>query len=341
MHHPTVIRWGFPLLFAVAMQPAFAQDAGKISGYMFGDYYAVVANHDSALEDQNGLWFRRIYLTYDKPLSAEFSTRLRFEMASAGDFAAPSKLTPFVKDAYVKWSRSRHAILVGISPSPTWEELEGIWGYRSVEKTPLDLQKMGGSRDFGIAFQGAFDPKKRVSYHLMFGNGSDTGSETNKEKKLYLALTFVPAGGVTFQIYTDWEQRPGDTDRYVVQGFATYVRPEFRLGAHVAQQTRNIPNASDTRIEVISMFGAVRLAPQVSVLARFDRLFDPNPDGDRIAYIPFDKTAESNFFVGGFDITPVKSVHIIPNVETVLYSNAAGPDPGNDVIARLTFFYTF
>ena len=43
---------------------------------MFGDYYWFASDHRDALEDQNGFWFRRIYLTYDQKFSESFSMRL-------------------------------------------------------------------------------------------------------------------------------------------------------------------------------------------------------------------------------------------------------------------------
>ncbi|MYE91137.1 hypothetical protein F4X33_19305, partial [Candidatus Poribacteria bacterium] len=44
-------------------------DAGKISGYFFGDYYYVLKSHNTELEERNGFQFRRVYFDYDKNLS--------------------------------------------------------------------------------------------------------------------------------------------------------------------------------------------------------------------------------------------------------------------------------
>src|SRR6185503_4120575 len=46
-----------------------AEPSWKISGLMFGDYFWVATDHRDAIEDQNGFWFRRIYLTYDQKFS--------------------------------------------------------------------------------------------------------------------------------------------------------------------------------------------------------------------------------------------------------------------------------
>ncbi len=103
---------------------------GKISGYMFGDYYYFIGNHHEDLEDTNGFWFRRIYFTYDNKLGdTHFSTRLRLEMTnngkySNGEIAGDKMDDPTVKDAYLKYKFSDQAVYVGISSTPTMPSVE-------------------------------------------------------------------------------------------------------------------------------------------------------------------------------------------------------------------------
>ena len=134
----------------------------KFSGLAFGDLYVVAANHDAALEGENGLWFRRVYFTYDRKLSDEFDMRFRLEMNSSGDFKSSAKLEPFVKDMWVRYKRGGTSVYLGMSSTPTWGRVEGFWGYRDVEKTPLDLHKYTGSRDVGVAVKGALGDAGRV-----------------------------------------------------------------------------------------------------------------------------------------------------------------------------------
>ena len=61
-----------------------AEPSWRISGLMFGDYYWFAADHRDVLEEQNGFWLRRIFLTYDQKFSEAFSTRVRLEMNSPG-----------------------------------------------------------------------------------------------------------------------------------------------------------------------------------------------------------------------------------------------------------------
>ena len=326
----------------IVSSPTFAQDQGKISGYMFGDYYYVAANHNKDIEDANGFWMRRIYLTYDKGLSEQFSMRFRMEMSNPGNFTSTSKMTPVVKDAYLKWKKGLNSIVLGISPTPTWDFIEHFWGFRSVEKTPLDLQKFGSSRDFGIAFKGNFDVEKRFGYHLMLANGSSNGTENNDGKKVMLSLSAKTDAGFVVEGYVDYEERPGDSNRYTLQGFAGYKTKRARVGAQFSHQNRKVPGAGDLNLEIGSLFGAAKLTDKVWGFARVDRQFDANPDGAKISYIPFDNSAESTFLVGGVDIRPAKDVHLMPNVEAVIYDkNDAGFTPDTDVIPRFSFYYKF
>jgi len=166
---------------AQAVVPSPAQDAPqsdpgiKISGLAFGDFFWMAANHDEALKDRNGFWFRRLYLTFDKAMTEQLDMRLRFEMNSAGNFTSDQRLEPFVKDAWARWKfTDQHQAYLGLSPTPSLNVVDEIWGYRFLEKSLLDLQRIEATRDLGVALKGSLGSGQKVRYHLMFGNGSST-----------------------------------------------------------------------------------------------------------------------------------------------------------------------
>lgn len=321
------------LLLASALQ---AQS--KISGYMFGDYYYVGQNHDSEIEGKNGFWFRRIYLTYDQKLNNNFSVRLRLEMNSPGDFSTSSKLEPAVKDGYLRWKKSGQSVMLGISGTPTWGYVEKFWGYRSVEKTPADLYKFGSSRDFGVAVKGKLGASRKTFYHAMFGNGSSNKSETNDGKKLALAVGRQLTKNFSVEVYSDFEERPGATNRITYQGFAGYKTRKFRIGGQYLHQIRK-SDGPDQQLQVVSFFGVAQLQDKWSAFLRWDRSFDPVSAGPGISYLPLDGTAKFNFILAGFDFSPDKNVHFMPNFEIVRYDNVAGGRPQTDVVPRLSFYY--
>lgn len=322
--------------------------AEGISGYFFGDYYYSAKSHDSALENRSGFQYRRIYFTYDKGMSDELSTRLRLEMNSPSFPAANEKkrLEPFVKHAYLKWKSPawRTATYFGLSGTPTWANVEKVWGYRHVTKTLLDLQKLAGSTDFGAAVKGNIDAEKKLSYHLMVANGMGTSGEIDQNKKVYLSVAARPISGVVAEVYADVGDTEGGLNQRTVQGFLGYQHDIFRLGVQAANQTREQDdNAEDLNLTGISVFAAAQITEnRVWGFARFDRMFSANPDGERISYTPYSDTAKSNTIIIGLDWTVIKDLNIIPNLFLVFYDQpGAGDKPNTDIMPRLTAFFRY
>ena len=99
-------NWTFliTILLVIALVPKsslaeFKPNSGAIKGYMVNEYFYYADHHDEDLEGRHGLWFRRIYFTYDNKLNDKVKMRLRLEMNSTSDLFSSSSLTPFVKDA--------------------------------------------------------------------------------------------------------------------------------------------------------------------------------------------------------------------------------------------------
>lgn len=322
-------------------RPAKAQDT-DVSGRVYADYYWVAASHDAELEGRNGFWFRRIYLTFDHEIVEHWAIRLRGEMDQPGTFTSDDEMIPTVKDAYLRWENEQHAVFLGLAPTPTWSLLEDMWGYRSVEKTPLDLYEFGSSRDIGLSVRGHLGSEQPVRYHAMLANGSGTGTEINTGKKAMLSLAVSPQPSFTVEVYGDIEEETGDQGYYTLQGALYYQRPEGRFGLQYAHQTRYQDAGPDVGFDLLSVFGRARLNERVNALARVDHQFQPNPFAGGIDYLPFSTTAEATFVVAGLDFALTEQVRLIPNVEAVFYGEAdSGVNPDPEVLPRLTFYYWF
>ncbi len=325
---------------AAPEEPKKAEPSWRISGLMFGDYYWFAADHRDATEDQNGFWFRRIYLTYDQKFSESFSMRLRLEMNSPGDFTSSQRLTPYVKDAWVKWTKGNHAVLFGIVPTPSFEFVESVWGYRSVEKTPLDLLRWDSSRDTGLLAQGALGGRTR--YSVQVGNGSGVNGETDQVKAFRGSLRHEIVKGLTVEGYGDIQDRPDDARWSTWQVFGAFVRPAGRLGAHFTQQRRRSASGSDVTLDLVSVFGARRIRDRFWVFGRADHNFDPVPDGERIEYLPMSEVATNTLWIGGVDVELDKHVFFQPHVEVVDYGTpVSGSALRTDVVVKATVFVTW
>ncbi len=332
---------------AQAVIPSPAQDtprndrAIKISALAFGDFYWIAANHDETLKDRNGFWFRRLYLTFDKAMTEQLDMRLRFEMNSAGNFTSDNKLEPFAKDAYLRWKfTDQHQTYLGLSPTPTMNVVDEIWSYRFLEKSVLDLHRIGATRDLGLAFRGSLGSAQKVRYHFMVGNGSSTRGETNRGKGTLASLGFYPNDSLILEFYGDYDQRPQQADRNTYYAFLAYKRDWGRLAIQYAHQKRKGDSKVD--LDLLSFFGFVNVSSKVTLIGRYDRMFDPNPEGADIPYIPFDPTAKFHFFLTGIDWKVTEEFRLLPNIEVVRYDEREdGTRPPTDVIPRMTFFYRF
>lgn len=327
-------------------------EGGKISGLVWGDGYWFAAD-DSGLENQNGFWIRRVYFTVDKKIDEKFSGRIRLEMAHPGPRSS-EKIEPFIKDASLGWRiHEDHQLILGISPTPAHSTTEEFWGYRIVEKMPMDLQKMGGTRDLGVALKGKMDEDGMLNYHAMLGNGNGVSNESDKGKKAQLAVNVYPSDGLFLQAYVDWNDLPDlgshSRDVFTLRGFAGYEEDGIRVGGLVAHQTRQnhdtgraTNGGEDLELTVLSAFGVYEAGEDLTLFGRIDRTFEVNPLVSNNYYFPLDKSAEHTLLIAGLDWSPAKGVSIIPNLEVAVYSDpdgAEGPDP--TVIPRITVGYKY
>ena len=320
-------------------------NSGTIKGTVFGDFYWIPLHHNEELKGNNGFWFRRIYFTYDHEISDSFSGRFRLEMNTEGDFFTNTSMEPDVKDAYLRWTSDSdlHSIYAGISSTPTFDLVEDVWGYRPVEKSPLDLQGFGSSRDFGIKMKGRIGKEEKVGYNFMFGNGNSNRNELNEGKKFMLALNYEIADNWIVEGYGDFNGQPNSRNIYTGQLFIAYRGDDLNVGALYAHQFRNNTLlAGDLKQRIGSLFATLRHSEKISSLIRVDHMFDPNPAGEGISYLPFNDQAESTLIVAGVDWLIGPDIHLVPNIEAIVYGEApTGETPDADLVPRLTLSYTF
>jgi hypothetical protein len=320
----------------------------KFSGLMFGDYYYFSQDHDPKWAGQQGFWFRRIFFTFDYTFTPKITTRLRLEANSNGKLAGGS-LTPYVKDAYLRWTyyRRQHATL-GIQPTSGIEFVESVWGLRHIEKTPLDLYRWDSSRDMGVSFAGPLNDANTLKYNVEFGNESGNNAETDKSKAVRVSARYEANPGFTLEGYVSQFNRDTSADWLTAQVFAGYRMKKARVGFQYAYQDRHAAEgttATDLQQRVVSVFAVVDPKPQkFSVFARLDRYNDPCPDCAGIDYLPIDTNEPFTLLITGVEYYIHPSVRFSPNVEWVSYGTpqkAGIATPKDDVVFRVTFFWTW
>jgi hypothetical protein len=328
---------------------------GRISGYLFGDYYynAVgdprhaynAAGADTVNpvnidgtknigKDLNGFQIRRLYFQLDNDLSIRFSTRFRLEVDSRS-LTSDGKLGVNVKAAYAQARNifPRADLLFGVLSTTIWEGSEEFWQYRSIEKTIADFRGLGTAADIGAELKGYVDPGHRVGYTATVANGLGQKPEDNRYKKFYLSLP-LRFGDLRVEPFADYENAFGSSDRATYKLFAGYEARRVAVGLEALDRVNHRPAGGNQEPRGLSIFA--RGTPSAT-LAAFARVDFWNPDR-RLA-----KRVDSQLWIAGLDWQPLKDVHVMPNVEATQYDakgGAAAP-AHHDLQARLTLYYRF
>ena len=330
------------LLSSLSLFAQEKESKGKISGLVFGDYFYNIAHHNQELKDQRGFQFRRIYFTYDYTFDDQFSSRLRLEMSNEGDYTSSVAMVPFVKDAYLQYKMSNHALILGISQTPMLSTTEKVWGYRYIEKIPLDLYKFGSSRDFGLAAKGNLDQSKTFKYHAMLSNGSSNKQEIDKGKSALVSVAWFPAEEWVFEVFGEYADAEGANDAWTSRIFAAYTLKSMRIGLEYAAQTVQDSQNGDVDKGFLSGFYIQKLGEKFNLILRADRMLKPLPAGPKMPFTPIDPTAKFTNLIAAFEWQIIKGVSLTPTIQYVTYNqNDAGVTPGDDIYAKLTYYWLF
>ena len=338
--------------------PAAAAAPWRISGLVFGDYYYFGDSQpQAAFQEQQGMWIRRGYFTYDHTFSPLVTTRFRLEVNGNGRLVSPAvSATPFVKDAYVRWGfYGRQTLTIGIQPTLSFEYIENFWGLRHIEKTPLDLYGTDSSRDTGFTVTGPVNAAATMRYAYQFGNESGNNNEVDKFKVQRAVFRYEKNPGFGVEgLWMHSDRNPNPTpnttlsDRETAQIFVGYRKPKGRVGFQYTFQKRkaadNAPaSLQDTDINIYSGFGVLELPrKKVSFFLRLDRYDDPCGDCGGIAYFPAATNAAFTTTIAGMEYFILPSVRIGPNVEYTAYSDpVSGTKPKNMSVARFTFYWVW
>ena len=335
-------EWPLLLCVAGALCSAMPASAGegspaiRVGGLLFGDFYHLPSHHSAAGDGASGAVLRRGYLTFNANYGENWFGRLRFELNQAGEFETYD-FDAKTKDLYLGRALGRHKLLLGLSPTPTYDVIESLWGMRYLARTPMDLQGVA-SRDTGLAVKGPLNAAGTLSYRAMYGAPISFGGDSNDRERWMGAIGWMPADGWTVDLYGDYEALDGPRDRSTLQGFVAHRAERWRWGLQYSKQDRQ----TDPPLELASAFVVHQLTPRTGLVGRVDRLLEPSPKGDDISYLPMDPTARATMMFAAVEIRLDPHFVVTPNLVLTRYDrNAEGVRPASDVHLRLTLFVDF
>ena len=360
-----ILYAGFLCLLLTTSGFSQEESGGKISGYMFGDYFYNILRDSSidnisnkALDgkkDIQGFEFRRIYFTYDYKISSQFSTRLRLESQTLVGVNNTIFLT-FIKDAYLNWKNIFEGsnFIFGIQPPPSFAVSEDFWNYRSLERTILDLRRIASSRDFGVSLKGRLNPSGSIKYWVMYGNGSVFEAEGDKFKRAYAHIDLQPSEEWRLTLYSDYRFKPDKLYNQVDESFNNDAltsdlfigyqnNDNFKVGLEsfwqinyndVIKSESNAYKINNRNAIGLSFFGWLKFTESLVGIGRYD-YFDPNISVDY-------KGDSRNYFLLGLSFILHEKVSITPNFLLETYEKPVdGVSIDPSLSGRITFYYEF
>jgi hypothetical protein len=331
-----------------APAPSASSPVVKATGMLFADYYWVTSHHITTPIANNGLAFRRIWLGADADFGSGFTSRLRLEMAS-GDFASNSNsawAAPSVKDAWLKYAYAdKQAVSFGLIEGVVLSPVEKLWGLRSVEKTPCDLQGFENAREQGLSLTGDLGS---TNYGFLLSNGANLLNQGNNSgKKLGLTVTQSLPAHLVVSVSGEYQDGFYGNDlpgySYLLQAVLGYKSDALRAAlqydrAISVDNTRSIETYPK---EIISAFVVAKVWGKASAYARIDHLPYGSVDKGKEAFLQL-STQRSTLSILGLDYAVVKGVNVQPNVEWVNYQNDnGGAVSQSECIPRVTVAYVF
>ncbi len=240
-----------------------ANDA-KINGLTFFEYKA------DAFE------LSRTYFTYSQNVDEAFSYKFQVDacrenIISAIDTAfnttsKKSALYIYIKNANLAWKTFGGTLTMGMQGMNMFGTQEKNWGYRFIEKSPMDLYKYSSSADMGISYASSLS---MFHYSVMISNGGGYKSpETNNYKKTSVNITFGSAKLGNDNCYNAglvYSHEPTAIDPTTVTGgFGAYQINGLRVGAEFESESNG-----NEKTTLMVFYGKYTLGT-LDIFGRFD-----------------------------------------------------------------------
>jgi hypothetical protein len=290
--------------------------------------------------------FRRAYFRYENKINDRLSFRLTFDAdtvkAATTSGSPDDKFRPFIKHLYFEYADliPKSVVRVGIADTLTFKLAEDKWGYRSVAKTLVDgYSDITGkgvdatSADLGAAILGTVTKQLRYAFSVVTGEAY-SHPEKDKYKKFAGQVQLIPAAGLSFVGYIDYEKQDATHSAYTYKGDAF-----FEMVKNLVIAFEYFTYNNDLNVDKVlgkykrtgySIWGRYIFTPdKFAAFARYDN-YDPNSVVDN---------DETRLTILGLDWAPwTTNVRFQPNIWFLNYT-----DPGkkSDVYFALTFFMSF
>jgi len=275
-----------------------------------------------------GADIKRAYLTVDHTFNDVWSASVTADFAPNGIDSQPVTAPPgggvqgaeVLKKAYIQakvFSNDTLVLRGGTADMPWIPFAESVEGYRFVEKTIADLQKIGNSADTGVNASGSL-ANGLLGYSFSAVDGAGYKNPVRSKGMDYEGRVnlnwngFVGAiGGYSGQLSDNYQAVTVLTQHTATRedALVAFVNPQFRIGVEYYNETDYAcvlvttctTGAHSDKGYGYSGFGSVNLTPQWSVFGRYD-----NSDPSQTIH----PTEKVNYFNLGVNYEPVKVIDL-------------------------------
>lgn len=282
----------------------------KISGLTYFNY-----TYNSDDDAVNGFGLNRVYFTYQN----EISEGIKYKFQTDIDYKS-SPMNVYLKNAKIDWQTQYGKVTLGLQGMNVFSIQEKTWGYRYIDKSPMDLHKWSSSADMGIGYSNKLMDK--LNFSILYTNGAGyKKSENDSNKKLSIQVSHGERKLVSkdgFNIGAIFTHEPYDFEvdtvktilkkKTVLGLFAGFSGMGIRIGAEF---DRMKDDGSDVTKQIGAIYGRYQLSDDIEVFGLYD-LYDPNTD---------ENDNNENYIIAGFSYSPGKGLIIAPNIRYISYED--------------------
>lgn len=260
--------------------------------------------------DKNEFQLNRAYFTFQNKVSDNISYKFQTDIGAGG----ATDYSVYLKNAKFDWKTDLGKFTFGLQGMNMFKVQENTWGYRFIEKSPMDKNKFSSSADLGIGWDRSFgdlstsmlitngtgykkvedDQYKKVSTRLLYGK-----SKLKQGFNAGVVFSYEPEDYSTIE-GADTSISKGNTT--VIGGFGGVAFSQLKLGVEYAVHT--LSTSTSTAQSIFSIYGDYKILEDLSGFGRLDVL---NSDSDA-------QNDGSKTVILGANYMPEKALSIAPNV---------------------------
>ncbi len=300
------------ILLALVFSAPAAAGEGKLSGLVFYDF-----TYSEDGDPLNSFEYRRAYFTYRQEVSDGITFKFQLDAGRAegetegGEAVEVSDwLGMYIKNAKVDWQTAIGTLTFGMQGMNLFPVHEQTWGYRYIEKSPMDVLSYASSADLGIGYANTFGS---LHFTALVTNGTGyKNPENDKYKKISTGLTLGERklskkdGFNTGAVFT---YEPGSGGAFTAVGgiFGGFAKNGVRAGGELdLLKTDGTAGRSEM---VIAGYAGYELWKDLDIYGRVDML-DPDTEtgGDSEYYT-----------IWGLACSAGRGLAIAPNLRYTFY----------------------